>query len=104
MNATVLKSALFAALAAATLTISAGGVQAQQVLVIVIGDPITQFGVEQRMKLVQLSGQKAPDRQATIQELIDEKLKIQLLKKFVIEGMAENAAWFAQKRTWYDDD
>lgn len=90
MNATVLKSALFAALAAATLTISAGGVQAQQVLVIVNGDPITQFDVEQRMKLVQLSGQKAPDRQATIQELIDEKLKIQLLKKFVIEGMDQD--------------
>jgi peptidyl-prolyl cis-trans isomerase SurA len=64
------------------------------VLVIVNGDPITAYDVEQRMKLVQISGQKSPDRQAAIQELIDEKLKIQLLKRFMIEGIegdVENA-------------
>lgn len=79
-----------AALVAALLLVCVGGAQAQQVLVMVNGDPITHYDVEQRMKLVQLSGQKAPDRQATIQELIDEKLKIQLLKKFAIEGMDQD--------------
>jgi peptidyl-prolyl cis-trans isomerase SurA len=74
-------------LAAACLTLVGAGAHAQQVLVIVNGDPITAYDVEQRIKLTQLSGQKAPERQATIQELIDEKLKIQLLKRFMIEGI-----------------
>jgi peptidyl-prolyl cis-trans isomerase SurA len=90
MIASISKYLRPAALAAALLLVCAGGAQAQQVLVMVNGDPITNYDVEQRMKLVQVSGQKAPDRQATIQELIDEKLKIQLLKKFVIEGMDQD--------------
>jgi peptidyl-prolyl cis-trans isomerase SurA len=79
-----------AALAAVLLAVCSFGARAQQVLVLVNGDPITYFDVEQRMKLVSISGQKSPDRQATIQELIDEKLKIQLQKKFMIEGMDQD--------------
>jgi peptidyl-prolyl cis-trans isomerase SurA len=86
----LLRLAACAALAWVWLAASPSGAQAQQVLVMVNGDPITAFDVEQRMKLVQLSGQKSADRQATIQELIDEKLKIQLLKKFAIEGMDQD--------------
>jgi peptidyl-prolyl cis-trans isomerase SurA len=77
-------------LACAWLAAVPAGAQAQQVLVIVNGDPITAYDVEQRMKLSQLSGQKTTDRQATIQELIDEKIKIQLLKRFMIEGMDQD--------------
>jgi len=90
MIASISKYLRPAALAAALLWVCAGSAQAQQVLVMVNGDPITHFDVEQRMKLVQMSGQKSPDRQATIQELIDEKIKIQLLKKFVIESMDQD--------------
>lgn len=90
MIASVSKYLRPAALAAVLCLACAGGAQAQQVLVMVNGDPITNYDVEQRMKLVQISGQKSPDRQATIQELIDEKLKIQLLKKFAIEGMDQD--------------
>ena len=89
-----LRYVALAALAAAGLAAAPVAAQAQQVLVIVNGDPITAYDVEQRMKLVQISGQKSPDRQAAIQELIDEKLKIQLLKRFMIEGIegdVENA-------------
>jgi len=89
-----LRYVALAALATAGLAAAPVAAQAQQVLVIVNGDPITAYDVEQRMKLVQISGQKSPDRQAAIQELIDEKLKIQLLKRFMIEGIegdVENA-------------
>ena len=55
--------------------------------VIVNGDPVTQFDVEQRAKLIQLSTQKTPTRNEVIEELINEKLKIQLLKRFIIDGI-----------------
>jgi len=54
---------------------------AQLVAVIVNGDPITNFDIEQRTKLMQLGGQKA-SRSEVIEDLINEKLKIQLLKRF----------------------
>jgi peptidyl-prolyl cis-trans isomerase SurA len=53
----------------------------QLVVVIVNGDPITNFDIEQRTKLMQLGGQKA-SRSDVIEDLINEKLKIQLLKRF----------------------
>lgn len=55
--------------------------QAQLVAVVVNGDPITNFDIEQRIKLTELGGQK-PTRDGVIQELVDEKLKIQQLRKY----------------------
>jgi peptidyl-prolyl cis-trans isomerase SurA len=68
------RAALVAAavLVAATTTAAV----AQHVLVMVNGEPITALDVEQRMKLVQLTTQKPANRQAVIEELIDEKLKV----------------------------
>jgi len=43
---------------------------AQQVVVIVNGEPITALDIEQRSKLTQLSTHKAPSRQEIIDELI----------------------------------
>jgi peptidyl-prolyl cis-trans isomerase SurA len=80
----LLAALVLAALAAAT---SVGPVAAQQVVVVVNGDPITAYDIEQRIKLIQISTQKTPTRQETIDELIDERLKIQLLRRFAIEGM-----------------
>ena len=52
------------------------------------GDPITAFDIEQRSKLIQVSTPTSrPARQEVIDELIDEKLKIQLLKRYTIEGI-----------------
>ena len=51
---------------------------------LVNGDPITNFDIEQRTKLIQVSTQKTPARQEVIEELINEKLKIQLLKRYTI--------------------
>jgi peptidyl-prolyl cis-trans isomerase SurA len=70
-------------------------VSAQQVTVVVNGEPITAYDIDQRIKLIALSGSKPPARSVVIEELIDEKLKIQVLRKFNIgEGMdndVENA-------------
>ncbi len=75
-----------AALAIAALTVMTPSAGAQTV-VIVNGDPVTQFDVDQRAKLIQISTQKTPTRNEVIEELINEKLKIQLLKRFMIDGI-----------------
>jgi peptidyl-prolyl cis-trans isomerase SurA len=59
--------------------------QAQQVIVVVNGEPITALDVEQRSKFTQLSTQKTPARQEVIDELISEKLKIREAKRFGLE-------------------
>jgi len=58
---------------------------AQQVVVIVNGDPITALDIEQRSKLNQLSTHKTSTRQETLDELINEKLKVREAKKFGLE-------------------
>ena len=75
-----------AALAAATVIATIGSAGAQAV-VIVNGDPVTQFDVEQRSKLIQISTHKTPTRNEVVEELINEKVKIQLLRRFNIEGI-----------------
>lgn len=63
--------------------------RAQLVAVVVNGDPITNFDIEQRTKLIQLGGQKTT-REAVIEELINEKLKIQVLRKFNIPDIEKD--------------
>ena len=58
---------------------------AQSVAVMVNGEPITQFDIDQRMRLMSMSGQKAPSRKAVMEELIDEKLKIREAKKYGVD-------------------
>ncbi len=58
---------------------------AQQVVVIVNGEPITALDIEQRSKLTQLSTHKTPTRQEVIDELITEKLKVREAKKWGLE-------------------
>ena len=59
--------------------------RAQQVLMIVNGDVITAYDVEQRMKFVQLSTRKPGVRSEVIDELIDDKLKVQFGRRYKIE-------------------
>ncbi|WP_172899992.1 SurA N-terminal domain-containing protein [Bradyrhizobium erythrophlei] len=58
---------------------------AQSVAVMVNGDPITTFDIEQRSKLNFLTTHKQADRQQVINELIDEKLKIKEAKKYGVD-------------------
>jgi peptidyl-prolyl cis-trans isomerase SurA len=60
-------------------------VRAQQVVVIVNGEPITALDIEQRGKLIQLSTHKAPTRQEVLDELINEILKVREAKKWGLE-------------------
>ncbi len=64
--------------------------QAQSVAVMVNGEPITNYDIEQRSKLTTLSTRKAPSRQEVINELIDEKVKIREGKKFGIDPSASD--------------
>ncbi|MFT4117326.1 SurA N-terminal domain-containing protein [Bradyrhizobium sp.] len=59
--------------------------RAQNIVVMVNGDPITDFDIEQRSRLDQLTSQKAPARQQVIDELIDDKLKLKEGKKFGVD-------------------
>ena len=79
-------SLIGAALAALFLTATIPAASAQQVVVIVNGDPITALDIEQRSKLVEASNHKAPSRQEVIDELINERLQIKEGKKFGLEA------------------
>ncbi|MHC4045509.1 peptidylprolyl isomerase [Bradyrhizobium sp. 23AC] len=59
--------------------------RAQNIVVMVNGDPITDFDIEQRSKLDQLTTQKTPSRQDVINELIDDKVKMKEGKKFGVD-------------------
>jgi peptidyl-prolyl cis-trans isomerase SurA len=58
---------------------------AQTVVVMVNGEPITSYDIEQRSKLTTLTTHKPAVRQEVIDELIDEKVKIKEAKKFGVD-------------------
>jgi peptidyl-prolyl cis-trans isomerase SurA len=58
---------------------------AQTVVVMVNGEPITNYDIEQRSKLTTLTTHKPANRQQVIEDLIDEKVKIKEGKKFGVE-------------------
>ena len=72
--------------AAALILLGCGSpAQAQTVAVMVNGEPITNYDIEQRMKLTFLTTHKPAVRQDVINELIDEKVKIKEGKKFGVD-------------------
>jgi peptidyl-prolyl cis-trans isomerase SurA len=72
--------------AAALVAMGCGSpLRAQTVAVMVNGEPITNYDIEQRSKLIALSTHKPPARQDVINELIDEKVKIKEAKKYSVD-------------------
>jgi peptidyl-prolyl cis-trans isomerase SurA len=71
--------------AALLLCLGVSPLHAQTVSVMVNGEPITDYDIEQRSKLNFLTTHKAPDRKDIISELIDEKVKIKEGKKFGVD-------------------
>jgi peptidyl-prolyl cis-trans isomerase SurA len=69
---------------------SATFADAQQIVVLVNGEPITALDIEQRIKLTQLTTQKTPTRQAVIEELITEKIKVREARRLGLEVSAED--------------
>jgi peptidyl-prolyl cis-trans isomerase SurA len=59
--------------------------RAQNIVVMVNGDPITDFDIDQRSKLDQLTTQKTPARQDVINELIEDKIKLKEGKKYGVD-------------------
>jgi peptidyl-prolyl cis-trans isomerase SurA len=83
--ARAIRKALCAAvLGAAALVAGHDGARAQ-VAAVVNGEPITQLDIQQRTRLMQLSGQKVPSRQQVLDDLIDDKLKVHLAKRYIGE-------------------
>lgn len=56
-----------------------------QIVAMVNGEAITALDVAQRTKLTQVSTQKTPSRQEVLDELIEDKLKIHLAKRYITE-------------------
>jgi peptidyl-prolyl cis-trans isomerase SurA len=77
---------------AAALVLLGGGSQlhAQSVAVMVNGEPITNYDIEQRSKLTLLSTHKPPSRQEVIEDLINEKVKIKEAKRFGVDPSASD--------------
>jgi peptidyl-prolyl cis-trans isomerase SurA len=76
--------------AALLLSLGASPAHAQTVAVMVNGEPITDYDIEQRSKLNFLTTHKTPDRKEIVSELIDEKVKIKEGKKFGVDpGVAD---------------
>src|SRR5215813_10235431 len=58
---------------------------AQHVVLVVNGEIITDYDVVQRTKFNALSAHKTPSRQEVIEELIDEKLKVQIARRYKLD-------------------
>src|SRR5580692_3006857 len=58
---------------------------AQHVVLVVNGDVITDYDIEQRMKFDTMSNHKPAVRQEVIEELIDDKLKVQIARRYKVE-------------------
>jgi peptidyl-prolyl cis-trans isomerase SurA len=82
-------SRLIMGAAAALLLMGGSQLHAQTVTVMVNGEPITAYDIDQRNKLNVLS-HKAATRQQVIDELIDEKVKIKEAKKFGVDPTASD--------------
>jgi peptidyl-prolyl cis-trans isomerase SurA len=79
-------SSLLLGCAAALILLGCGSPsQAQTVAGMVNGEPITNYDIDQRMKLTFLTTHKPAVRQDVINELIDEKVKIKEGKKFGVD-------------------
>jgi peptidyl-prolyl cis-trans isomerase SurA len=86
MNASAwtFRAALAVVVLALTLCCGAGAARAQ-VAALVNGEPITALDIAQRTRLIQLSTQKTPSRQEVLDELIDDKLKVHLARRYIAE-------------------
>ena len=70
--------------AAGLLAVPAVG-RAQEVVVLVDGEPITALDIEQRAKFIEMSTHKPPSRKEVIDGLIDEILEVREAKNFGID-------------------
>ncbi|WGD30756.1 peptidylprolyl isomerase [Ancylobacter sp. WKF20] len=75
---------LSTALGLTAMSLAPAPAAAQQVLVLVQGQPITSFDVSQRIKLAQLTERTNLSQKQALEDLIDEKLKIATAQRYGI--------------------
>jgi peptidyl-prolyl cis-trans isomerase SurA len=56
-----------------------------QIAAVVNGQPITNHDIAQRTRLIQISTRKSPSRKEVLDELIDEKLKLNVAKRYQLD-------------------
>lgn len=78
------RSLCFAALVLIALAFGQNVARAQ-IAVLVNGDPITSYDIEQRSRFLQVTTHKAASRQQAIEELIGDRLKLQTAKRYGLE-------------------
>jgi len=78
------------AVALAVLTGGGSALHAQSVAVLVNGEPITNYDIEQRTKLNFLTTRQQMSRQQVIDQLIDEKVKIKEAKRYGVDPTASD--------------
>jgi peptidyl-prolyl cis-trans isomerase SurA len=102
------RSRLAAVVLAAAIASSWHAAAHAQVAALVNGDPITVFDVTHRMRLTEISTHTQQTREQALNELIDEKLKLQIARRYIIDitdrdvdqafnGMARRAGLNAQQ-------
>jgi peptidyl-prolyl cis-trans isomerase SurA len=85
-----LSSLILGCAAALVLMGSGSPLHAQTVAVLVNGEPITNYDIEQRSKLHFLTTRKPAVRKDVINELIDEKVKVKEGKKYGVDPTASD--------------
>src|SRR6185312_34012 len=85
-----LRTLLVVCIATLVVPVCISSARAQTVVVMVNGEPITDYDIEQRSKLDFLSSHKKPTRQDVINELIDEKVEIKEAKKYGVDPSGSN--------------
>lgn len=85
-----LRALLLACLAVIGLPLCLSPARAQTVVVMVNGEPVTDFDIAQRSKLLFMTTHKQASRQEVINDLIDEKVKIREAKKYGLDPSASD--------------
>jgi peptidyl-prolyl cis-trans isomerase SurA len=73
-----------AAVVGLTLVLIAPAGAVAQIAALVNGDPITVLDITQRIRLTEISVHKQQSREEALNELVNEKLKLQIAKRYII--------------------
>ena len=85
LSGALIRAALVVLCAIAFAPLGGTAARAQEVVVMVDGQPITARDIETRSKFIFMSTHKAPSRQEVIDALIDEMLEIREAKRYTID-------------------
>jgi peptidyl-prolyl cis-trans isomerase SurA len=85
VTAGAVAAAMALGLGSVLLVAATAAAQAEQIAVVVNGEPITEAEIEGRLKFDRLVRHREPSRQEVVEELIDEKLKLRTARQSGID-------------------